>query len=109
MAENKRLLNLLGLARRAGALTVGQDKVAESCKNNHELLILVSSDVSENVLRMLKTAIENRSAEVHKADFDRSTLGNAIGIQTAQIVAVEKDSNFAKNLLSYIKGSDANE
>jgi len=108
MTESNKLLNLLGLARRAGVLTVGQDKVSESCKSC-KLLVIVTSDVSENVLRMLKTAVENNSATIYKAEFDRNCLGSAIGVHTAQIVAIEKDSNFAKKLLNEIKGSDANE
>jgi len=109
MAKDKQLLDLLGLARRAGVLAVGQDKVDAEAKKGGKILVLVTCDVAENVLRMLKTAIENKTAEVYKAEFDRCTLGAAVGTHTAQIVAIPKDSGFAKKFLCYTKGSDADE
>ena len=48
---NDRLLSLLGIARRAGKLTMGFDPVAEDVAKHKAKLVLTASDLSERTLK----------------------------------------------------------
>ena len=105
---DEKLLNLLGLAKRAGKLAVGQDKVFEACKAGSHLVI-TACDVSANVLKSLKNAFEDGRARRLEIELDRTELGSRLGVQTAQIAALDIEDGFAKKILTLTKGSDANE
>ncbi len=103
MTENeKKILNLLGLARRAGKLYAGQDKVIEGYRKE-KLLVITTNDCSANVLRALN------SAKRICIDCDRTELGQSVGLKTAQVAALDEDNGFAKKILSLANRSDANE
>ena len=47
----EKILNLLGMMRRANAITIGEDKAAEIVRAGKAKLLLLASDVSENAAR----------------------------------------------------------
>ncbi len=103
MTENEdKILSLLGLARRSGNLYVGQDKVFNGC-SKIKAVALTAADCSDNVLRSLRNAV------VLPLTVSRAELGQAVGVSSAQIVALDADSGFAKKIFSIVNRSDANE
>ena len=99
-SETEQALSLLGIARRAGALTVGQDKVFAAMRNGSELFIIVSADCSRNVLRKVSSSnCETLVAE----SFSRESLGASVGVMNSQIVALPCGSGFAKKLKELLK------
>lgn len=105
-----KIMNILGLARRAGALFVGQDHVFAEIKKSLPLLVIVTNDCSKNVLRSIDAGVER--GEVTKItldEIDRTALGAQLGIRGAQVTALIRQSGFAKNILLLNDRSDADE
>ena len=110
MTENERkILNLLGIARRSGAIFIGQDQVLESCKKYKALLVLTSDDCSENVLKSLKNAETRIRIERARLNFDRTQMGQSVGTKSAQIVSIDYENGFAGKILSLMNRRDADE
>ena len=106
----KQLLNSLGMARRAGMLTVGQDHVFDKFREHGSLLVILANDCSNTVLRKTKAAAERGEAQaLTLKDADRHVLGSFIGAQEAQIAALPAESGFAAKVLSLYDRSDAHE
>lgn len=85
----------LGLARRAGELIVGQDRVLNSLSAGQNLFVLLTRDHSET----LKRAIDAKAVDVHVlAGVSRLELGQLLGLRQAQIVALPLRSGFAEKI-----------
>lgn len=96
--ELKRALSLLGMARRAGALAIGQDRVLKvlgvTCS-----LVIATEDCSQNVLRKLTAHSGKPKSNWYVLDgVTREDLGKALGVAGAQIVALPLKSGFADKL-----------
>ena len=84
-------LQLLGLARRAGKLSIGRDAVLDAVKKNKARLILLTADASPRHLRELRNA--GYAGETAALGCDMQTAGAATGKQSC-IFALE-DAGFA--------------
>ena len=98
-SEAEQALSLLGMARRAGALMVGQDRVFAEMRSG-KLFILASADCSPNVLRK---AMSSNCETLVAPGFSRESLGTSIGVANAQIVALPRGSGFVKKLKELLK------
>lgn len=99
-ADLERLLSMLGLARRARALIIGQDKVLAAKLN--KLLVVTSSDPAANVSRKLENR-EDGSSIYSIEGLSRERLGTAVGLISTQIVAIDHKNGFAKKLEGLLK------
>lgn len=72
-----RLLEALGLARRAGRLAVGTRAVREAAETGELALAVVAADAGENALGRLGPVLEGDAPSVRVAD--RRALGQALG------------------------------
>ena len=90
---NKRdsFLTSLGLAKRADKLVIGWDRIDKY--SGHIFFIIVAGDASA---RTRKNA--ELKAETLLTEYAMETLGNAVGISRAAVIAVT-DGNFANLLL----------
>ena len=93
--DMERALALLGMARRARVLIVGQDRVFAAMRGGGGLFIVASGDCSGNVLRK---ALSSNCETLVLEDFSRESLGKAVGVMNAQIVALPGGSGFVKKL-----------
>ncbi|MDO5116635.1 MAG: ribosomal L7Ae/L30e/S12e/Gadd45 family protein [Synergistaceae bacterium] len=110
-SEGSKLLDMLGLARRAGELIIGQDKIFDALRKGKKLAVFVTNDCSKNVLRTLETA-EGRGGitVLLLKDTDRARLGNSLGLRAAQAAALPSESGFVrKSFLLNEDRSDADE
>ena len=97
----ERMLNLLGLARRARVLEVGQDRVFEALRSGAKQLVLTANDISPNVLRHVTAAVERGTARhLSLAEIDRTALGAQLGVASAQIVAIPSGNGLAIKILN---------
>ncbi len=94
---NERLLSLLGLARRAGRVSMGFDPVCDSAAKGEAVLILYTEDVSEGSLKKLRRSIESTGVPLRQLDCDMDALAAAIG-KSVRIVSLN-DAGFAKKAM----------
>lgn len=97
METDNRLMNLLGIARRAGKLDLGGEAVKQSVRRHHARLVLLASDLSQRTAEGIHAEAEKagvRTAEI-RANMDE--VEAALGRRTG-IIAVN-DAGFAKTLL----------
>lgn len=95
-----KLLNFLGLCRRAGKLLTGNDVVTDAVRNGEARLVIVSSDVSKNTEKKLRAVCGSYSVEILKLNRTTDELSASIGKFAA--VAATTDSGFAKKLSTLI-------
>lgn len=107
----ERLFSLIGLARRAGRLHIGQDKVLAAARSGVHMLVITSNDVSAAVLRSLRPHEESGAVvRIELSNADRTELGGQAGVSAAQIVALPEQDGLARKIYStFDDGSDANE
>jgi ribosomal protein L7Ae-like RNA K-turn-binding protein len=96
------VLSLLGLARRAGYLLVGQDQVLRALASG--LFILTTEDCSPAVRRKIapKLTAGGSVCFVIKG-VSRERLGRSIGVDSTQIAALPIKSGFTKNLAELLR------
>ena len=72
------LLQMLGLAARAGAVLPGTDRVREAARSGSLPFVLVAGDASENSRDKLVPLLESRRIP-YAVVLDRNALGGAVG------------------------------
>lgn len=99
---NDRFLNLLGLCRRAGKLSLGHDASFGSISKSKAKLCLLSSDASDRLKKeFLRSAtFEDRKLEVVELDYTMEQIQFAIGSKVA--VMTVNDKGFARKLTELI-------
>ena len=96
--NNDRLLNFLGICKRAGALLSGAETVEKAVKENKALLVLYASDVSENSLKRVLAAAQDQHIPARRLPRTKEELSFALG-KHCGIVATT-DAGFAKKILT---------
>lgn len=91
-------LGLIGLARRAGKLTAGQEACAEAAKEKQACLLLAAADVSERTYRNLARAAQQAEIPVLRLAFGMEEVSRACGRKKTGVLAVT-DQGFASALL----------
>lgn len=97
METNDRLMNLLGLARKAGKLELGSEAVKESVRRRRAKLVLLSSDLSERTARAIREEAETSGVRAAALPSGMDAVQAALG-RRAGVIAVN-DGGFAKALL----------
>lgn len=98
---NDRFLSLLGLARRAGKLSMGFDASCESAEKGESALLLAANDVSAGSLKRLRAAAQEHGTEVLLLGCGMEALAPAIG-KSVRMVSVN-DEGFAGKLRLLLK------
>ncbi|MBP3415428.1 MAG: ribosomal L7Ae/L30e/S12e/Gadd45 family protein [Clostridia bacterium] len=104
---NDKLLSMLGLARRAGKVSMGFDSAVGSAVKKESALILTAKDISPKSLKELKYALEECQVDIFEIPYDIDDLKSAVG-KSVRIISVN-DSGFAaqvKRLLNAGKGEE---
>ena len=95
---NEKLLHLLGIARRAGRLTLGNDAVVEALRKGTTHLVLFASDLSPRTVHGVEFAAEEEGVAAVKTKATMDEISMALGKRTG-VVAVN-DTGFAKKLIA---------
>lgn len=93
---NEKILPLLGIARKAGRLSLGFDAATESMQKGKAQLILTASDLSERTVRNIAMTARQTETYLIAADFSMQQLGCAVG-KTTGIISVN-DKGFAEKI-----------
>lgn len=81
-----KVLNLVGLSKKAGLLEIGYDKVIKSLKNNSIDVVLIANEDSKLEGAFLKI-IDDRKILLNKT-FSRSEISKAVGYKNVLCVAI---------------------
>lgn len=98
--QTDKLAGLLGLARRAGKLSLGHDAVLDSMKGGSAELCLLSSDASERLYKELVRASENLTqahVPIYVTDYTMDGFGMCLGAKKTAVLSVN-DRGFAKRI-----------
>ena len=90
-------LTTLGLARRAGKLILGWDRISEY--SGHISFCITSNDAAERTV----LNAQKRAETIH-VDYSMEVLGSALGVKKVAVVAVT-DDGFAELLKKKMKNN----
>lgn len=91
--SNHPVLSRMGIARRAGLLAVGTEKVTAAIKSGAAQLVLLASDISPKTEKELRYLASGKT-EIIRIDADLATMSAAIGIRAG--IAAVTDGGLAK-------------
>lgn len=92
------LLRLLGIARRAGRLSLGADAVRQSVQRKQAKLVLFAPDFSAHTAQSIAGAAEEAGIQTAGVRGSMDEIEAAVG-KRAGVIAVN-DEGFAKKLLA---------
>jgi ribosomal protein L7Ae-like RNA K-turn-binding protein len=87
MTRTDRVMQLLGLARRAGALAPGTESVRQSIRSGQARLVLLAGDASKVQLDKIGRTLHGRTIPRARLG-DRNMVGAAVGLAPLSAVAV---------------------
>ena len=93
---NEQLLPLLGIARRAGRLSLGFDAATESMQKGRAQLLLLADDLSERTVRNITMTARQTDTHIIVTNVPMTQLGAAVGKSTG-IISVN-DKGFAEKM-----------
>ncbi len=101
--EKNKVLSMLGLARRAGRLSMGHDTALSAVMDKNAYLLLFASDVSERLRLEFKTAMRKKEIElpVFYTDITMDEIHFSCGYK-AGVIAIT-DENFSKKIISLLE------
>ena len=100
------LLSLIGLAKRAGRLEVGEEPVGAAARARHARLILLAADAADNTLRRARHFAEAGNAPWVSLPFTKAELGGAVGRGSCAMAALT-DVGLASSLCAKLAALDA--
>ena len=94
---NDPILHLLGLARKAGRLEIGEEPVGAVCRARQARLVLLASDAAPNTCRRAAHFGEAGNVLWLEVPFTKAELGFALGRGSCAMLALT-DAGFAASL-----------
>ena len=91
---NDPILHLLGLAKKAGRLEIGEEPVGAACRARHARLVLLAADSAPNTRRRAAHFGEAGSVLWLETPFSKAELGAILGRTSCAILALT-DAGFA--------------
>ena len=100
--QNKKYLSMLGMARRAGRLSMGHDLAEKSIKAKKAKLLIFAGDISPRLKNEFYTLSERYHPGLIAMSIDEtiSQLHSALGYKAGVITV--NDENFAKRIIELI-------
>ena len=83
-----RILNFLGIAKKAGKLAVGSDAMAQSARDGTAVLIITASDASEGSKRRAEINSNENNIEYLSVPYTKFELGGITGRGSPGTIAI---------------------
>jgi len=101
--EKNKVLSMLGLARRAGKLSMGHDMVLKSLHSGKAEMILFADDSSKRLKHEFQVTMEKKkiSVPVFEPQISISEIHYSCGYK-AGVITVD-DKNFSKKIISLLQ------
>ena len=99
MTDNQqKALRLLGLARKARRLEIGEEPVGIACRGGKARLLLVARDAGDHTFRRARSFVSGSKCPYVCVPFTKDELGDGLGCNACALCAV-LDPAFAKSFL----------
>ena len=92
--QKDKVLNLIGLAQKAGKVVSGEFMTEKAVKTGEAALVILAEDASENTQKKFRNMCEFYEVPLYILS-DKETLGHAMGKEFRASLAVQ-DWNFAE-------------
>lgn len=102
---NDPILHLLGLARKAGKLELGEEPVGAACRARHARLVLVAADAAPNTRRRCAHFGEAGNVLWLELPFSKAELGFLLGRGSCAMLALT-DAGFAASIVEKLAARD---
>lgn len=102
---NDPILHLLGLARKAARLEVGEEPVGAACRSRHAKLVLIAGNAAANTFRRAAHFGEAGSVLWLSLPHTKEELGAALGRGSVAMLALT-DIGFASALVKKLAAAD---
>ena len=99
------ILSLLGMARKAGKLELGEEPALGAARAKKARLLLVAHDAADNTYRRVRHVAETSSTTWCALPRTKSELGDAVGTTSCAIAALT-DAGFAASLAEKLAAAD---
>ncbi len=100
------VLSLLGLAKKAGRLEVGEEPVGGAARARDARLILLASDAADNTVRRAKHFADAGACLITQIPATKDELGRAVGRTSCAMLALT-DVGFAEATAKKLAALDA--
>ena|SRR5690625_304318 len=100
MNTSQNILQLLGIATRAGKIVTGEDLTVREIQAGKAKLVIVSNDASANTMKKVTDKCNFFNVEKHVFG-SREELGHAMGKESRVVLAV-MDAGFAGKFSDYL-------
>ena len=94
----ERLSGLLGMARRAGRLTIGFHAVAARITDGKTDLVLFAADLSEKTGKELQYAAKEKTVKMFRIPLGKQELAHILGCEKPVGVLAIEDKGFAASI-----------
>lgn len=91
-------LGLLGLARKAGKLEIGEEPVGAACRDRKAKLVLTAADAAGNTAGKTGRLAQASGIRCVRIPFSKEELGAALGRRVCAVLAVT-DGGFSRAFL----------
>ena len=98
-------LRLLGIARKAGRVEVGEEPAGAACRARQAKLLLVAADAADNSVRRAAHFAEAGKVPWLRAPWDKGTMGGAVGRSACAMLALT-DAGLAAALAEKLAQAD---
>ncbi len=101
--NNKKYIQMLGMARRAGKLSMGHDMALGAVKSGKAKLVVFSSDISKRLVSEFEKAASEQKGEIPCVSIDETIndIHRFVGYK-AGVLTVD-DINFSTRIYELIK------
>jgi ribosomal protein L7Ae-like RNA K-turn-binding protein len=89
-----KLGGMIGLARKAGKLVFGTDRITDSVRNKHAYIVLIATDISENTRKRIENCCKYYKTEYGNLNMTMDILSHYIGESSAVSAVSITDKSF---------------
>ena len=98
-------LNLLGLARKAGRIEVGEEPVGAACRAHKARLLILACDAADNTVRRAAHFAEAGNVLPVTSPFTKDQIGAVVGRSSCAMAALT-DAGMAASFLNKLAAAD---
>lgn len=101
----ERILSMIGLAKKAGLVEIGEEPVGSAARAKHARVILVAGDAAASSVRRAYSFAQSGSCLCLTIDATKDELGGALG-RTSCAMAAVTDIGFAEAIVKKLAAMD---